>query len=286
VVAALQAERERAGQFNAVVESGDTGLARQMIAQGANLDARVDHYGRDGSTPLVAALGDRNLPMVRLLLEAGASPDRDVFNISNSPYRLLPLHMAIRIATRDGDLEFMRTLLEAGASPNITMYDNGEVDVQISALAVAIGPGDRNTEVVRELIERGADTDVTYCTDGGHCRDWTNLGLAVARGNIDLVRLFIEAGNPLIRDTETDWSSNPNPLMEAAKYGRTEILAVLRDEFGVNLGAKDYFGCTTLDYAIATNQEETAEFLRNAGVVAALDDCDSYYVPRPNLSPP
>ena len=38
--------------------------------------ARVDNSNNSGETPLITAVHNRNLPLIRILLKAGADPDR------------------------------------------------------------------------------------------------------------------------------------------------------------------------------------------------------------------
>jgi ankyrin repeat protein len=68
---------------NLAGKDGDTPLiaaARVGFEQAADwlvrLNARVDATNRMGETPLIIAVQQRNLPLVRLLLDAGANPDR------------------------------------------------------------------------------------------------------------------------------------------------------------------------------------------------------------------
>jgi ankyrin repeat protein len=68
---------------NLAGKGGDTPLvaaARVGFSQAAvwllGLGAKVDNANRMGETPLIIAVQQRNLPMVRQLLDAGANPDR------------------------------------------------------------------------------------------------------------------------------------------------------------------------------------------------------------------
>jgi ankyrin repeat protein len=68
---------------NLAGKGGDTPLvaaAKVGFSQAAvwllGLGAKVDNANRMGETPLIIAVQQRNLPMVRQLLDAGANPDR------------------------------------------------------------------------------------------------------------------------------------------------------------------------------------------------------------------
>jgi len=64
-------------------KGGDTPLVAaakvgfsQAVVWLLGLGAKVDNANRMGETPLIIAVQQRNLPMVRALLDAGANPDR------------------------------------------------------------------------------------------------------------------------------------------------------------------------------------------------------------------
>ena len=77
-----------------VVARRDQAWLEWLIAKGANVNAsdnlnwiegvevligrgaRVDNSNNSGETPLITAVHNRNLPLIRILLKAGADPDR------------------------------------------------------------------------------------------------------------------------------------------------------------------------------------------------------------------
>lgn len=100
----------------------------------ANMDASNAAY-----TPLFYAVNQSNKELVRVLLEAGASPD------AKTQFGKTPLHEAI------GNLEILQMLLAAKGNPNVT-NDRGE-----TPLHEAIANG--SLETVDALLKAGADVN-------------------------------------------------------------------------------------------------------------------------------
>jgi ankyrin repeat protein len=115
---------------------GSLDFVRVLVSHGAELNARLEkgtagrgRFNTSGSTPLLLASRNCDLPLMRLLLELGA--DSTIPNSDNSP----PLLAAAGVgALGDGDeaagteeeaVEAARLLLEIGANAN-AVDDNGE----------------------------------------------------------------------------------------------------------------------------------------------------------------
>ena len=88
------------------VWSGDPTIVLQHLdGRLDELEERDDH----GCTPLVLAVVHRHLPVLQLLLEAGANPNAPAFFMKERQ----PLHFAAEA----GSLECCRALLDAHADP-------------------------------------------------------------------------------------------------------------------------------------------------------------------------
>lgn len=118
-------------------------------------------YGADGHTPLGLACFFGHVPVVALLLERGANPNRESRNFQ----RVAPIHSA----AASGSVEIVRMLLDAGANPR------KEQETGFTALHTAAANGD--VEIVELLLDRGASanartlegrTPATYASERGH----------------------------------------------------------------------------------------------------------------------
>jgi ankyrin repeat protein len=253
------------------VQSGDTNRVQELIAQGASLD----NGGPNGFTPLIAALDNRDVSMVQLLLDAGANLDKSIWWKGDEK----PIHVAIRVAREEGNFELLHILLEAGADPNAT-HVGGEEGVRYTALSDAVGPGVRNTEIVRELIKWGANP----MGSGGmhlYCPTGSLLDYAAVHGNVELVRLFIAAGH--VVDPSPDQirqgdglSYGLSPLMFAVCGGHANVVTVLLEDYEVSVSTKNRAGCTALDYAIRHDRDDIVDILRRAGSEADGEGCAIY----------
>lgn len=188
----------------AAVEADDIDEVRALLADGADIDVGRESDGltplltslimghdeitellldrgadpsivRSGQTsPLqIAVVGDRSADLVRRLLEAGADPDppAPAFGVSN------PLPTAVGVQR----LDLVELLLEFGADP-----DGGEQ--LVSPLYLAAGLDD--LRIARRLLDAGADPN-RGADEGAQLAP---LRAAVAAGNVDGVRLLLDAG--------------------------------------------------------------------------------------------
>ena len=127
-----------------------TELVRDLVEQGADLDARLDEVpgnvyepGRGGgTTPLLAAARGGHVDTMKLLLSAGANPRDQSIDGAGS----------IQFATRSLNFEAVRLLVELGADVNAAPPNRP------TALHTAIRFGE--DEIVEYLADNGADFDV------------------------------------------------------------------------------------------------------------------------------
>ena len=86
----------------------------------------------------------------------------------------------------------------------------------------------------------------------------TPLGIAISKGDIEVVKKFIEYGSNV-----NEKSNGMTPLMVAARYNRVEIIKILLSN-GANLNEKDEKGFTALKYAELSHANDAALFLKQA----------------------
>lgn len=93
--------------------------AKDLIARGADVNAVAAGFGN--ACPLHSAASGRNLEIVRMLLEAGAEPNR------KQDHGWTALHSA----AHNGDVEMIRLLLKHEADPRAAA-DNGQTAVDLA----------------------------------------------------------------------------------------------------------------------------------------------------------
>ena len=179
------------------VWSGDATIVLQ------HLDGKVDELEeRDnhGCTPLVLAVVHRHLPVLQLLLEAGANPNAPAFFMKERQ----PLHFAAEV-TDEASAPMLRLLLEHGALPTEADAD-GE-----TALSFALKVG--NKAAAEVLAPAAAPLDGA---DGAlHC--------ASAMGDVALVELLLQCDTPV---DATD-AAGATPLHVACLLGQQPVCDVL-----------------------------------------------------------
>jgi ankyrin repeat protein len=243
--------------------------------------AGVDLQGRDGGgdTALMSAINWSHPEVLRTLLEVGASPDVP------DNYENYPLVKALE----GGDDDLIAIMLASKASPNA----GGATKDSALHWCLRQRDGDR----LRELLAR-PEADRNLATATGD----TLLHLATYEQDADSVEALLEAGADASRGN--DWGWNPRdvavaldaksllaerfddagvPLTKAdaiaffAAVGagkRKRVLAALNA--GLPIDTQDYRGRTGFLHAVAEEQDEIAELLRERGFdVNALDGSEN-----------
>ena len=162
----------------AAVEADDVAAARDALRLGADADAPTD--GRGGSTespPLHLAADDRDPALTRLLLEAGANPNR------RDAQWDAPLHRLSGARAAD----VARLLLAAGADA-AARTRSGETPLHVAATALYGEPA-AAAEVVELLIAAGADVNAR---DAGYGE--TPLRRAMDAGDAAMVQILLRHG--------------------------------------------------------------------------------------------
>jgi len=266
------------GKLVVAVQKNDTKMAEELLAQGADPDARdeperplnlwqlIRHaLHRDSSDPnytaymsahtvLETALDPEhnNLPLAKALLEAGAHADY------SSEHGVTPLMTAVSL----DQLERVHLLLDHGASP---LAKDGNGQISLHHLANNLGS---QLEIVQLLVQRGdgvnaADNDgrtplincVTY-GDGSVIRfllahgasvnaqskeGVTALMTAISANDTDAIQLLLEHG----ANVNAIDSSKRSSLCEAARNALPAIVTLLLDH-GANVDPIDMNGDTPL----------------------------------------
>ncbi|NWF26266.1 ankyrin repeat domain-containing protein [Streptomyces sp. PKU-EA00015] len=190
------ADAERAADaralFAAVYDGADDAVVRLLRA-----GVPAETVDEDGQTPLYLAAVEGDAGIVRLLLTAGADPDRASGPESDD----LPLCGA----AVGGHTEVVRALLAAGATP-----DRREL-LGFTALTWAVAQGHAGT--AEALLEHGADPDLA-CPSGE-----PPLVVAARRGSPSTVRALLRYGA----------SARAEALAEARRWLTLDVERHLRE---------------------------------------------------------
>src|SRR4051812_3483822 len=176
------AQKSRLGETDALqtaIVKKDAHAVRSLIAGGLKVDFNFDEAyrgGRSSESPLTMAIGRAHLEIARLLLDAGADPNR------RDGFGTLPIHRA-------RSQEAVALLQRYGADVNAA--DTNAVAGPSATQAVwnLIDRGD-DAETVKLLIAKGADPSATFGRE-------TLLERALFRERWRIARQLAEAGAKL-----------------------------------------------------------------------------------------
>lgn len=221
------------------------------------LDEGIDVNALDsgGATALYTAVGNKNVKVVKLLLDSGANPNgiqlenNDEFfkNSGKDPIKLLtkainPRWIPLTTACANGNMEIVKLLLDKGADVNL------EEKKGWNPIVYAVV--NQRVDVVKLLLESGANT---------HGK---NMGLQKGAGynsNVALLKALIENGADVNAIVD-----NYTPLMEAAHRGCVDVVKLLVSS-GADVNLKNAFGYTALMVAAGSGNREIVKVILDSG---------------------
>lgn len=283
-------QQEQGVDLCQAAERGDVAAVARLLAAGVPADAPCgsghsllhDGHGHVacGWTPLLYASWEGHEGVARLLLDAGADPDRQIRAVTplwlaaeGGHVGLMRLLLGcgartrfphprfaggslvvITAAARSGSAEAVRLLLDAGESPNAANVTGDELS-GYTALQAAANLG--HAEVVRLLLARGADVNRRNAQGDGPLTSAIYYANGIAEehpqraARSEVLALLLATGPPL-------------GLHEAAALGDVVTLRRLLD-VGDDIHAEDRHGRTALYRAIDAGRTEAVDLLLDRG---------------------
>jgi ankyrin repeat protein len=270
-------------RFETAVEaviSGDAGKLRAMIEKAPELvmarstrrhHATLLHYiAANGVEGFRQKTPPNAVEIATLLLDAGAVPDAlaDMYDAKCTTMSMLVSSSPPHEAGLQGPLA--ETLLDHGAELE------GPGSAWQSALLTALVFGYPDT--ARTLVARGARIDLIAAAGLGKLDEVARLlpeaddrsrhgalALAAQLGQVDAVRLLLDAGENPNRYNPDGFHSHATPLHQAVWATDPDVVRLLVER-GARLDIKDkiYEG-TPLDWAVYGERTALAEYLREKG---------------------
>lgn len=168
-----------------------------------SLDINVDfQYSDDELTPLGMAVNAGNIDIIKLLLEAGASPDGR------------GLCCPLLDAVESKNMSIIKLLIEAGANVNL------QNESEDTPLLLSIKRGD--LDIVKYLVKKGATIN-TECHYGSGI-GFTPLMAAAKFGNIEIVKFLVQSGASV---NVQCYEQKITALYMAATQGHQEVFKYL-----------------------------------------------------------
>jgi len=230
--------------------NGDLKTVRTLVRQAVDINATQP----DGMTALHWAVERRDLPMMNVLLEAGAK--HDLTNRTGAR----PLYLA----ATNGDAAAIARLLEAGEDANALLTAEGE-----SVLMLTSQTG--NAEAVKVLLDRGANPNTQQL------RGQTALMWAAAEGHADVVKLLLARGaDPGLSSTASTKPERRPPggmtaLLFASRQGKLEAARALLDA-GADINAAGADNTSALLIAVVNGHYDVASLLIERGANPNIAD--------------
>ena len=242
--------------FDGIVPDQNTGLdlLRFLHAKGADLN----EASGDGSLPLITAIDNRNIPLIKLLLELGADPNKE--------HKYAPIMWALdkkdNKDTEADRITLVNLLIDHKIKLNVKKDD---VTPLIYAIRELDSP--EKLTVISRLLESGADISLadndgilplTHAVNAQYQYRNRNNSSKEEDTAYKAVELLLKKGaKPDVLNKKNFWS----PLMWAAEGGLTDTIRLLL-RYGASKDFSDANGDTAFIYARRKNQNSAADLLK------------------------
>jgi ankyrin repeat protein len=240
-ITSLALSSAQAGPLHDAVRDGDLAQVKQLIAQGADVNAKA----KMGVTPLHMAASWGREQVVELLVTTSADVN------AKNDVGFTPLHYAASA----GHTAMAEVLIAKGANVNARDL--------LSTTPLHYAAGEGHTAVAEVLIAKGADLNAK--AEGG----LTPLSNAAFKGHKRVVELLVAKG----ADVGGKADDGTTPLLAVARKGHRAIADLLIAK-GADVNARTIEGHTALHYAAGMGHTAVVKLLitRGADVNAINED--------------
>lgn len=235
------------------VEIDDVELVQELLAHGADVQAKVDGYDILSAAVLAPHKQNTNIEMIKLLLRAGANPNQSSENGRTALYW----------AVYGNENELVRLLLNSGAIE--AQHEDGYTSLHASAES-------GNQEIVELLLGAGGKSALNKFNELSR----TPLMLAVEKEHFEIARKLIEAGADVNAFDEPRIGNTA--LREIADLGSYEMIELLVQE-GADPTIPGWMGISALDLARRRVGKKSRKFSKeeNLKILALLEETAKNY---------
>lgn len=185
--------------------SNDLALLEQLLDQGADPNALIDHHAT-GLSPLIEAAHCGTPEIITALLDRGANIHQTIGVVEDSP---------LSAACTKARIDVVKLLLARGADPNLRQKGS-------SALTAAmIDKQPSRTRIVKLLLAAGADPDFVFLSNAGVPMDDV-LMRAASSASCAALELLLAAGVAVNRQFAFGTA-----LTSAASENRADVVELL-----------------------------------------------------------
>jgi ankyrin repeat protein len=183
-------------------KSNDLWIVQMLLCRDANPNSIVG----PNATALLAAINQINLPLVQMLIAAGADANPSiVLGVKRTP---------LQLAAEKGHIHIAKLLLTHGADVNAPPYDRyGATALQFAAIGGFVG-------LASLLLENGADVNAPPAKIGGR----TALEGAAEHGRIDMLQFLLSAGAQIIGPGSEQYESARELTLENGHVSARRLL--------------------------------------------------------------
>ncbi|KAK0724120.1 ankyrin repeat-containing domain protein [Lasiosphaeris hirsuta] len=223
----------------------DVAGARRLLQAGGAASSVYDVVGPYRQTPLIIAVCQQDIPMIRLLLQAGSDPHQEAMTNAGPTACAAGIVVKYFIMGRACDVEMAREF------PIYQYLDEAEFSPLHQVVMGLLHVGDLGAALRQERYA----ADVNARNVHGLCP----LEMAVMRGDVAAARVLIRAGADV--DGRDEAGSRVTPLLRACLLGRYDMAKFLLS-VGADVGVVDVEGWNAVHLIANTDFDTVMPLLR------------------------